>query len=115
MYALMEPNPANPDQVLVEVYSEYRNEYVQVCWGGYDTSVMLPFIVYTVPYSNGKDFSEKQKQFFQVFLLAAYLHFVYTGEMEYRPAKPFDAYTIVFPEDFYPFGEKQEVPEFFVG
>jgi len=100
-------NPQAQDETLVNVYEKDR----LICWGGYHMKTQEPYIVFTPPHGI-PHYSVKQEQLFKTFLLAAHIQFVTWGEVEYSPDKVFEAYRVVFPREFYPFGEPQNLPEF---
>jgi hypothetical protein len=118
MYALSRINPEYESETIVEVYAQVWNareqrviedEYRLACWGGSNLMTGKPYIVFTPP-EGIPAYSVKQERLYKVFLLAAHVHFLLTGEVDYRPSKVYDAYKIIYPEP----GMPQTLPEFMV-
>ena len=113
MYATCYPHPDRPHETYVEVFDSKEDAKLDKikCWGGYNTMTATPYVVFCPPQGIPR-FSVKQEQFFKTFLLAAHIYFCYTGDTEYNPDKSYDAYKVVFPKEFYPFGTEQVLPKF---
>lgn len=109
----MNINPNKDTETLVCLYEDVHaltDGYTRA-WGGVSLMTGRPYIAYTPPCTIPR-FSVKQERFFKVFLLAAHLHFMLTGEVDYRPKRVYNAYGLVFPREYYPFGCEQVLPDF---
>jgi hypothetical protein len=113
MLATITLNPERTDETLIELFEDraMQNDGLTKAWGGVNFKTGKPYIVWTPPKGIPR-WSVKQERFFKVFLLAAHIHFSLTGEMEYAPEKAYDAFKVVFPPEFYPFGTEQVLPDF---
>ena len=116
MYALSTVNPEYESETLIEVYSQVwdprerrviEDEYRLACWGGSNYMTGEPYIVFTPP-DGIPSYSVKQENLYKVFLLAANVHFLLTGEIDYRPNKVYDAYDVIYPEP----GMSRALPKF---
>ena len=110
MRAPVEINPEAEHETLVNVFDPQRGDRL-ICWGGYNMRNQKPYIVFTPPKGIPR-YSVKQENLFKTFLLASHIDFVTWGEINYQPQKVFDCFRVVFPREFYPYGEPQNLPEF---
>ena len=106
MYATAMVNPEYESETIVKVYSQVwdarerrviEDEYRLACWGGSNLMTGKPYIVFLPP-DGIPSYSVKQENLYKVFMLAANVHFLLTGEIDYRPSKVYDAYSVIYPE-----------------
>lgn len=110
LHATCNINTETENETIVNVYDDEKDDRL-ICWGGYNMATGKPYIVFTPPHGIPR-YSVKQERFFKVFLLAAHIHFAMSGEVVYRPEKPYDCYKTVWPREHYGFNDPQELPEF---
>lgn len=116
MFATAMVNPEYESETIVRVYSpvwdrvEQRaldDQYRLSCWGGTNLMTGEPYIVFTPP-DGRRYYSVKQENLYKTFLLAANINFLLTGEIDYRPEKVYDAYSVIYPD----YGMERILPKF---